>query len=193
MAIMRDSHHPLPAFSPLERVVVVGEPPLDPSESGVLGKHGIILWRSALYVEQSRFGASGWLYVVYFPAEDAYDGVAESRLAATGEEVPLASCLGREFEISYDRDGLAPEAIAGTFRIPGGFWNTFVFRRAPVADMSYQIRIPVRFCPRGIAKYDFTVPETILLDSEYVEEVMSTVFDAKRWQSIAGPESKWLD
>lgn len=63
---MPHGRHPLPAVAPLERVVVVEEPPLKPSEGGVIGEHAIILWRSAYFVEQSHCGASGWLYVVYF-------------------------------------------------------------------------------------------------------------------------------
>jgi hypothetical protein len=106
--------------------------------------------------------------------------------------VPLASCLGRDFEISYDRDGAGPDAIWGTFRIPGGFWNKFVFRSAAVEGLSHQIRIPVSFFGGEIANYDFAVPKTILLGCEYIEEVMSRVFDAKEWRRISGPQSKWL-
>ena len=40
---------------------------------------------------------------------------------------------------------------------------------------------------------DFAIPETILLDSQYVEQVMCVVFDAKGWRCIAGPQSKWFD
>lgn len=190
---MAHSCHSLPAFAPLQRVLVVNEPPLAPSDSGVIGEHGVILWRTTYFVERSGSGAWGWLYIVRFPAADVYDGIAESRLVPTGAEVSLASCLGRDFEISYDRDGPAPEAIAGTFRLPGGFWNTFVFRPAPVAEVRYEIRIPVGLWPRGIAKYDFAVPAEIRLDSEYVERVMCAVFDAKRWRLIAGPQSPWFD
>ena len=129
---------------------------------------------------------------MHFPQSDTYDGVEESRVLPTGEVVPLASCLGRDFEISYDPDGAGPIAIAGVFRVPGGFWNTFVFRNEAVEELTYEIRIPVRFCSGGIARYNFAVPETVLLDCQYIEEVMSKVFDAKEWRRIGGPESKWF-
>ena len=85
-----------------------------------------------------------------------------------------------------------PDAIGGTFRIPGGFWNTFDFRNAEVEEPSYEIRIPMRFYPAGIAKYNFIVPQAILLDCQYIEEAMSKLFETKAWRRIRGPESKWF-
>ena len=163
-----------------------------PSEGGILAGHGVIIWRSSCFVEKGRWGVFGWLYVVHFPQSDTYDGVEESRLLPADGVVPLASCLGRDFEISYDRDGAGPAAIAGTFRVPGGFWNTFVFHPAAVEELAYEIRIPVRFYSGGIAKYDFAVPQAALLDCRYIEEVLSRVFDARQWRHITGPQSGWL-
>ena len=40
-------------------------------EGGILGEHGIIVWRSSYFVEKSRYGTSGWLYVVHFPQSTA--------------------------------------------------------------------------------------------------------------------------
>ena len=90
------------------------------------------------FLEKSRIGTSGWLYVVHFPQPDAYEWIEESRLVPTGEVVPLASCLGHDFEISYDRDRICPDAVTGTFRIPGGFWNTFEFHGAAVEELTYE-------------------------------------------------------
>lgn len=120
--------HPSPTFSPLQKVLVLEQRPPDPGEGGIIGEYGVVIWRSSYFVEKSCYGTTGWLYVVQFPKTDTYDSIEESRLAATGETVPLSSCLGRDFDISYDRDGAGPSTIAGTFRLPGGFWNTFVFR-----------------------------------------------------------------
>ncbi len=186
------SSHPLPTFLPLQKVVVIERLPPDPGDGGILGEHGVIIWRTSCFVEKSRCGASGWLYVVHFPQPDAYNRIEESRLMPTGEDVPLANCLGRHFEISYDRDGSGPDAIGGTFRIPGGFWNTFEFRKAAVEEPSYGIRIPMRFYSSGIGKYDFVVPQAALLDCHYIEEAMSKVFEATGWQRISGPQSSWL-
>jgi hypothetical protein len=188
---MPASSHPSPHFSPLQRVVVIEKPPPDPSCGGVIGEHAVIIWRSSYFVEKSRYGNSGWLYVAYFPASNTYEDVEESRLMPIDEVVPLATCLGRDFEISYDRDGAEPAAITGTFRIPGGFWNIFEFRNETVEGVTYEIRIPMRFYT-GIAKYTFAVPQTTLLDCQCVEEVMSNVLDAEKWRRILGPESKWL-
>ena len=44
----------------------------------------------------------------------------------------------------------------------------------------------------SLAKYNFTVPQTVLLDCEYIERVMSVIFDAKKWRPIAGPQSSWF-
>lgn len=189
---MPNTSHPSPRFSPLQKVVVIERRLPEPSEGGILGEHGIVIWRSSYFVERSHYRTSGWLYVVHFRQSDTYDGVEESRLVPTEEVVPLASCLSRDFEISYDRHGAGPEAIGGVFRIPGGFWNTFAFRNEPVAESVYEIRIPARFYSGAIARYAFAVPQAMLLDCEHIEEVMSRVFDAKQWRRICGPESKWF-
>jgi hypothetical protein len=105
----------------------------------------------------------------------------------------LASCLGQDFEISYDPDGSGPEAIRGTFRIPGGFWNTFVFRGEAVEELSYEIRMPLRLYGADVFKYRFAVPQENLLDCEYIEGAMSNIFAAKQWRRIAGPQSSWFD
>jgi hypothetical protein len=181
-----------PKFSPLQKVVVIEKWQPDPGEGGILGEHGIIIWRSSYFVRKSRYGAWGWLYVVHFPQSDSYDGIEESRLMETGETVSLESCLGREFEISYDRDGNGPDAIRGSFRVPGGFWNTFLFYIASVHDVTYEIKMPVRLHSQGIAKYEFAVPQGVRLDSQYIEEVMSKVLHANEWRLIRGLDSKWF-
>jgi hypothetical protein len=59
--------------------------------------------------------------------------------------------------------------------------------------MNYdEIRLPMHIHATGIGKYNFVVPQAVILDRRYVEEAMSTVFDAKSWRHIAGPQSKWL-
>ena len=177
---------------PLQKVAVIEKPLPDPGDGGILAEHGVVIWCSSCFVERSPARVTGWLYVVHFPQSDSYDSVEESRLVPTDENVPLASCLGHDIEISYDRDGAGPAAIAGTFRIPGDFWNTFEFRSADVERLSYEITMPVRFFSQGVAKYNFDVPHTVLLDCQFIEEVMSSVFDAKSWRRACGPESKWL-
>jgi hypothetical protein len=181
-----------PKFAPLQRVVVIEKREPDPSEGGIFGEHAIIIWRSSYFVRKSHYGASGWLYVVHFPQSDSYDGIEESRLMEAGETVSSAACLGRDFEISYDCDGNGPDAIRGTFRVPGGFWNTFLFYIASVQEVTYEIKMPVRLHSQGIAKYEFAVPQSVLLDSQYIEEVMSKVLHANQWLHIRGPDSKWF-
>src|SRR5580692_6685405 len=111
---MTHPSHPSPSLAPLDKVVVIEKPVPDPSVGGIIGQHGVIIWRTAYFLEKSRRRTWGWLYVVNFSQPDVYSCVEESRLMATGDVVPLASCLGRDFEISYDRDGNGPEAITGT-------------------------------------------------------------------------------
>ena len=182
----------LPKFSPLQKVIVTAQSPPKPGEGGIIGEHGVIIWRSPWFVERNRFGTSGWLYVVYFPQAETYDGIEESRMASTYEVVELESFLGQEFEISYDSDGAGPNAIRGTFRTPGKFWDTFVFHNEAVEELACQVTLPVRSPSGGIARFDFAVPEGILLDCEYIEETMCRQFAAKQWRRIRGPQSKWL-
>jgi hypothetical protein len=182
----------LPKFSPLQKVIAVEQLPPKPGDGGIIGEHGVVIWRSPWFVERIRFRASGWLYVVYFPQSETYDGIEESRLASTSEVVELASCLSQEFEISYDPDGAGPNAISGTFRTPGKFWDTFVFHNEAVEELTCQITISARSPSGGIAKYDFSVPESILLDCEYIEDIMSKQFAAEQWRRICGPQSRWF-
>ena len=172
---------------------MIERPPPNPGDGGVLGQQGIIIWRTACFLEKSlsailRVGSTSSI----FPYPTSIAASEESRLLATGDAVSLASCLGRDFEISYDRDGSSPDAIGGTFRVPCGFWNTFEFRSAEVEEPSYEIRIPVRFCSAGIGKYNFIVPQTLILDCQTIEESMSNVFAAPAWRRIAGPQSDWF-
>ncbi|MGO9112778.1 MAG: contact-dependent growth inhibition system immunity protein [Thermoguttaceae bacterium] len=183
----------LPKFSPLQKVIVTEQLPPKPGEGGIIGEHGVIIWRSPWFVERNRFGTSGWLYIVYFPQSKTYDGVEESRLASTDEVVELESCLGQECEISYDPDGAGPNAISGSFRTPGKFWDTFVFHNEAVEELTCQVTVPVRSPSGGIARHDFAVPEGILLDCEYIEETMCRQFAAKQWRRIRGPQSNWFN
>jgi hypothetical protein len=183
----------LPKLLPLQKVIVVEQLPPKPGEGGIIGEHGVIIWRSPWFVEKNRFGTSGWLYVVYFPQSGTYDGIEESRLASMSEVVELDSVLGHEFEISYDSDGAGPNTISGTFRTPGKFWDTFVFHNEAVEVLAYQVTVSVRSPSGGIARNDFAVPEGILLDCEYIEETMCRQFAAKQWRRIRGPQSKWFN
>jgi hypothetical protein len=182
----------LPKFSPLKKVVAIEQPLPEPDESGIIGKQGIVIWRSPWFVERNRFGTSGWLYIVYFPLSKTYEGVEESRLMPIRGFVSLASCLGREFEISYDLDGTGPHCVSGTFRLPGKFWDTFVFHNEAVEELTCQVTMPVHSPSRGIANYDFAAPDGVLLNWAYVEGVMSKQFAAKQWRRIRGPQSKWF-
>ena len=180
----------LPKFSPLQKVIVTEQLPPNPGEGGIIGEHGVIIWRSPWIVQRNRFGTSGWLYIVYSPQSETYDGVEESRLASTYEVVELESPLGQEFEISYDRDGAGPDAISGTSRIPGKFWDAFVFHNEAAEEVAGQVTVPVRSPSGGIARYDFAIPEGVLLDCECIEGTVCRQFATKQWRRICGPESK---
>jgi hypothetical protein len=193
---MSRSVYPSPKFKPLERVVVLDKCQPDTGQGGILGHHGTVIWRTPFYVEKSRWGTSGWLYIVHTgsPESDCYESSEESQLIATGTVDSLGPHLGRHFEISYDKDEAADDrhTITGTFRVPGGFWNTFVFRKEPVANLSYQIQIPMRFYPGAVAKYQFAVSEEIRIDHNYVEEAMSKVLGSECWRRVTGPRSMWF-
>ena len=50
----------------------------------------------------------------------------------------------------------------------------------------------MRFYSSGIGKYNFMVPQAVLLDSQYIEDAMSKLFETKAWRRIAGPQSSWF-
>ena len=184
---------PPPTLAPLDRVLVIDPNPPKPEEGGILGEHGVILWRTSEYLEPLlSCGASGWLYVVHFPAVDVYQAIAESRIVSTRKSGPLACCLGRDFEISYDPDGEGPAMIAGAFRTPGDLWATFVFRKASAAAPMHRIRMPICACGVTFEKHEFDVPGTVLLDAEYIEQTLSAALGAKQWRRVPGPQSSWF-
>ena len=67
-----------------------------------------------------------------------------------------------------------------------------MFRRGSVRQVVHEIHMPVPFGPRGLARYQFLIPEDHELSQWSVEDILGGMFQAPRWKRIAGPRAAWF-
>ena len=157
---------------------------------------GVVIWR-----DYTRFSAydqgfknpprrwAAWMYSVYFPDRDCCHTLEESRLHPIGELDPEESHLGKRFEVSFDTvPGDDASIEEGCYRLPGRFWEVFVFVKADVADLRHALVT----WPSGITGVQFDVPRSAKLDRGYVIRAMSAVFAAGAGAAVYGPDSLLL-
>lgn len=157
---------------------------------------GVVIWR-----DYTRFSAydqgfknpprrwAAWMYSVYFPDRDCCHTLEESRLHPIGELDPEESHLGKRFEVSFDTvPGDDASIEEGCYRLPGRFWEVFVFVKADVADLRHALVT----WPSGITGVQFDVPRSAKLDRGYVIRAMSAVFAAGACAVVYGPDSLLL-
>ena len=164
-----------------EKVIVVGER----MGREFAGLQGMIVWVD----EWMRGRGIGPGYVVHLPQLDRYSSFSACDLRTTHEIDPAGeeSHQGRRFEISFDTklgDGDSC-TIEGSFRVPGSFWNVFVFIKGEFGELRHEIG-PWR---SGIHGAEFSVPRSVILDREYVIGAMSEVFGTRDWAEVRGPDS----
>jgi hypothetical protein len=185
---MQDETTPAAKFQRFERVSL--------RANGHHELRGVVIWR-----DYTRFSAydqgfkkpprrwAEWVYSVYFPDRDCYRSLEESRLHPTGEFDSEESHLGKCFEISFDTvPGDDTSIEEGCYRLPGRFWEVFVFVKADVADLR---RARVTW-PSGISGVQFDLPQSAALDRGYVIRAMSEVFAAEDCTVVYGPDSLLL-
>ncbi len=182
---MQDEAAPAAKFQRFEKVWIRadGHPDL----------RGVVIW-----CDYTRFSSydqgwknsptkwSEWMYSVYFPDRDSYHTLAESRLHPIGDFDSQASHLGTRFEVSFDTVLDDKSSIAeGCYRLPGRFWEVFVFVKADTTDLRHA---SVTW-PSGINGVQFDVPSCAALDRDYVIRAMSNVFSARSCTVVCGPDS----
>ena len=115
--------------------------------------------------------------------------LGESRLHPTGEFDSEENHLGKRFEVSFDTVAEDDTDIEeGCYRLPGRFWEVFVFVKADLADLRHALVT----WPSGITGVQFDVPRSAMLERGYVIRAMSEVFAAESCAVVYGPDSLLL-
>jgi hypothetical protein len=185
---MQDEATPAAKFQRFEKVLLRTE--------GHSELRGVVIWR-----DYTRFSAydrgfknpprrwAEWMYSVYFPDRDRCQTLEESRLHPTGEFDPEESHSGKRFEVSFDTAPVGDTgAEEGCYRLPGQFWEVFVFVKTDVSDLRHTLVT----WPSGITGVQFEVPRSAVLDRGYVIRAMSEVFAAGTCAVVYGPDSLLL-
>lgn len=92
-------------------------------------------------------------------------------------------------EISYDLvmdDDMS--FVEGTFRLPGGEWQVFIFRRHTHPQWTWWSR---RW-ESGVSGVVVAYPNERVLNHAAVEVIMSNLFDVSEWVVVRGPDSMQL-
>ena len=130
-----------------------------------------------------------WSYSVYLPDRDCCHSFTEAELQPTGEFDLEVNHLGKRHEISFDTVNQADVvAIEGCYRMPGRFWEVFVFITEDVSDLRHELVT----WPSGITGVQFDVPMSVMLNDDYVKRSMCDAFGADAWAVVYGPESLLL-
>jgi hypothetical protein len=80
------------------------------------------------------------------------------------------------------------EFVEGTYRLPGGEWEVFVFVRRDATEPSWK---PSRW-ESGVAGIVVEYPRGRRLNKVAVEEVLSAALGVKEWVEVGGPDSMRL-
>ena len=92
-------------------------------------------------------------------------------------------------EISYDlvmTDEI--DFAEGTYRLPGGEWEVFVFVRRDATDPRWK---PSRW-ESGVTGMVVEYPRDRALNKTVAEEVLSAALGVKEWVEVRGPDSMHL-
>ncbi len=184
---MQGENNPEARFQRFEWVLIgMGSP----------GERGVVLWRDYVRYaqhdqgwQQPRRRWSEWVYSVYLPERLCCHSFDESQLEATGEFDSEANHFGQQFEISFDTvNAEDADTIEGCYRVPGRFWDVFVFIRSDVSELRHRL---VTWAS-GILGVQFDVPTGVILNNDYVKGSMADVFAADSWIDAHGPDSLLL-
>ncbi|MHB1557233.1 MAG: hypothetical protein ACYC61_07120 [Isosphaeraceae bacterium] len=182
---MTDASCPIPRFQRLQNVFVanarLGEQ--------FSGQKGTVIWCDRPWFIRRTGLWEEWCYSVSLPNLGCCQAFLESDLRPTDEFETEQSQLGGRFEISYDTAvGNDEEVVEGSYRLPGGPWQVFLFEHGDVPE----IRHDFGTWKSGITGIEFVVPASVPINRRSIEEAMSEVFEADAWVVVPGPDSIWL-
>lgn len=179
---MTDDTCPIPRFQRLQNVLVAN------SRLGehFAGQRGTVIWCDRPWFNRRTGSWEEWSYSVSLPGLGCYQAFLESDLKPTSEFETEQSQLGRRFEISYDTVVGSDEEVAeGSYRLPGGLWQVFLFVHGDVPEIRHEFGT----WRSGITGVEFVVPRTVPINSGSIEKAMSEVFGAASWAVVRGPDS----
>jgi hypothetical protein len=92
-------------------------------------------------------------------------------------------------EISYDLL-MTPDMafVEGTYRLPGGGWQVFVFIRRDVAEPHW---MPSKW-ESGVSGVVVHYPKSAVLNQAEVERTLSCALGVSGWSQVRGPDSMQL-
>ncbi len=92
-------------------------------------------------------------------------------------------------EISYDLVMKKDMGfVEGSYRLDDGNWRVFIFSKASIQGTEIQT---CRWTS-GIEGIVVRVPESVRLNKQVVEQIMSESLKVKEWREIPGPDSMQL-
>ena len=92
-------------------------------------------------------------------------------------------------EISYDlvmKDDMG--FVEGTYRLPNGEWQVFIVNKAHVQ----QVELKPSQWPSGVTGVVARAPDSVGLNKEAVENLMSQWLKVDNWTEVQGPDSMQL-
>ncbi|WP_425618269.1 hypothetical protein NA78x_001972 [Anatilimnocola sp. NA78] len=115
--------------------------------------------------------------VVYLAHRDAYQQVAVEDLLPIAErdsaDFPL---LGKIFEILFHTDRCSERALVGEYQIGSAAWQKFCFQSCSQPTATYQLNAPVAGNRMMYGELTYRVPESIILDRNYVRRAFADLF-----------------
>ena len=159
------------------------------------GRQGVVVWS-----EYTRFSVydqglkkprrwSEWVYSVHLPDRDCYSSFRESQLQSAGCLDSEKNYFSNRFEVSFDTVPVDDTPVLeGCYRLPGRFWEVFAFVKEDLEELQHDLVT----WPSGITGVQFDVPESAVLDRDYVIRAMTSAFVADSCTVVYGPDSLLL-
>jgi hypothetical protein len=128
-------------------------------------------------------------YRVYIPYLNEYRSVAAPDLLVTGandsvDSPPEALAGPPLYELRFDHDlGEDNDEIRGVYRLPGGHWVVFTFRKCDRPYPDFRLRLPGECPSPSVGKLSFHVPGCVCLDRHFVLTALACITGAQRWGS----------
>ena len=76
-------------------------------------------------------------------------------------------------------------AVEGSYRLPGQFWQIFLFSNEDVPELRHELGA----WRSGITGVEFEVPGRIGINQDLIVRAMSDVFGVESWSIVPGPDS----
>jgi hypothetical protein len=185
---MRPHTSLLACLEPRRRVIVIN----DGTMSGdVLGCIGTIVRVDVQSVVRNRRDSNRRKYLVFSTRTRCCVGVARKHLVAIGgfdhDPLPISPRnMVNAYRFFFDRRTRDGDEIDGHYLLPGRDWDCFRLRRCDIADVDFQLRMPVVNGRGQRALLDCRVPFWAKFNREYVRAILNGVVGRHLWCEVRG-------